>query len=55
VPVYGTSALVGRLALGSGVGLEAIALSLVGSLGFAALGVAFALKLFNRERLLYSA
>ncbi|HEY5596054.1 MAG TPA: ABC transporter permease [Candidatus Bipolaricaulota bacterium] len=55
VPVYGTSALVGKLALGSGLSLEAIALSLVGSLGFAALGVAFALKLFNRERLLYSA
>lgn len=54
IPIYGTSALVGKLALGGALGLPAILLSLLGSLACAAAGIAFALRLFNRERLLYS-
>lgn len=55
IPIYGTSAVVGGLALG-GIGLPANALlfSIVGSLAATVVGVIIALPLFNREKLLYS-
>ncbi len=55
VPIYGTSAVIGSLAVSGSAPLAQIALSVGGSLVGAAVGIAIALKLFNRERLLYSA
>ncbi|MEI2611427.1 MAG: ABC transporter permease [Candidatus Promineifilaceae bacterium] len=54
IPVYGTSAIVGKLAVGGLVPGLWILLSVVGSLAAAAIGIVIALRLFNRERLLYS-
>jgi len=54
IPIYGTSAVVGVLAVGGVVPANAILLSVVGSLAAAAVGAVLALQLFNRERLLYS-
>ena len=55
IPVYGTSAVIGSLAVGGTVAWQHIAFSVGGSLAAVLVGVFFALKLFNRERLLYSA
>lgn len=55
IPVYGSSAVIGSLAVGGEVAWQHVALSVGGSLVAALAGVFFALKLFNRERLLYSA
>jgi sodium transport system permease protein len=55
IPIYGTSAVVGTLAVGGVVPANAVLFTVVGSLVAAALGIALALKLFDRERLLYSA
>lgn len=54
VPIYGTSAVVGALAVGGVTPVMGIVLSIVGSLAAAALGIFLSLRLFNRERLLYS-
>lgn len=55
IPLYGTSALVGHLAVNGTLPLLPALLNVTGSLIAAAVGIFFALKLFNRERLLYSA
>lgn len=55
IPIYGTSAVVGVLAVGGVVPANAVLFSVVGSLLAAAVGLIFALQLFDRERLLYSA
>ncbi len=54
IPIYGTSALVGDLAVGGAIQINEVLLTFAGSLGASAIGIFFALKLFNRERLLYS-
>jgi hypothetical protein len=54
IPVYGTASVVGKLALGAGIPWDAIGLSIAGALTATVVGIFFALKLFNRERLLYS-
>lgn len=54
IPIYGTGAIVGALAAGSVLPSFAILFNVVGSLIGAAIGIVFALRLFNRERLLYS-
>ncbi len=55
IPIYGTSAVVGTLAVGGVVPANAVLFTVIGSLVAAAVGIAIALKLFDRERLLYSA
>ncbi len=54
IPVYGTSAIVGVLAQGGIIPANAVLFSVVGSLLATAVVVVVALRLFNRERLLYS-
>lgn len=54
IPIYGTSAVVGVLAVGGVIPANAVLLSVVGSVAAAVAGIVFALQLFNRERLLYS-
>ncbi|MBK9055434.1 MAG: ABC transporter permease [Chloroflexi bacterium] len=54
IPIYGTSAIVGKLAVGGAVPMMGVVLSVVGSLAAAAIGIIISLRLFNRERLLYS-
>ena len=54
IPIYGTSAVVGVLAVGGVIPTNAVLLSVVGSVAAAVAGIVFALQLFNRERLLYS-
>lgn len=54
IPVYGTAALVGALALGGVIPANAVLFSILGSLAATAVGVALAMPLFNRERLLYN-
>lgn len=55
LPVYGTSAVVGSLALAGPMPEHAVILSVAGSVAASAAGIALGLRLFNRERLLYSA
>jgi sodium transport system permease protein len=54
IPIYGTSAVVSTLATGGTLPPYAALLSIVGSLLAAFVCMIFALRLFNRERLLYS-
>jgi sodium transport system permease protein len=54
IPAYGTSAVVGVLALGGVIPANAVLFSIIGSLAAALAGVIVAMRLFNRERLLYS-
>ena len=54
VPIYGPSAVVSILATGGTMPDGAIILSTIGSLVAAMVCIVFALRLFNRERLLYS-
>jgi sodium transport system permease protein len=53
IPIYGSSALVSSMATGGIVPQFAWIFSVAGSLLAAAVGIAIALRLFNRERLLY--
>ncbi len=55
IPAYGTSAVVARLATSGRMPLDGLILSSLGCLLLAAIGVVIALRLFDRERLLYSA
>jgi sodium transport system permease protein len=55
VPVYGPSALVSALATGTQLPVLAFVYAVAGSLAAAAVGYMLALRVFNRERLLYSA
>jgi sodium transport system permease protein len=55
IPIYGPAAVVGTLALGGVMPDYAVLFSIVGSLIAAAVGFVIALRLFNRERLLYGA
>lgn len=54
IPIYGTSAVVGVLAQSGVIPANAILFSVVGSLVATAVVTLIALRLFNRERLLYS-
>lgn len=54
IPIYGTSAVVGVLAQSGIMPANAILFSVVGSLVATAVVTIIALRLFNRERLLYS-
>lgn len=54
IPGYGTSAVVGVLAQGGVIPANAVLFSVIGSLAGALVGVVIAMRLFNRERLLYS-
>ncbi len=54
IPVYGTSAVVGVLTLGGIVPANAVLFSIIGNVAGTAIGVIFAMQIFNRERLLYS-
>jgi sodium transport system permease protein len=53
IPVYGTAALVGKLATGAPVPELAFVLAIAGSLAASAVCVFIGLRVFNRERLLY--
>jgi sodium transport system permease protein len=55
IPIYGPAALVGSMATGAPVPAMAYVYAIVGSLVAAAIGVAVALRVFNRERILYGA
>ncbi len=55
IPIYGTSAVVGSLALAGPMPEHAVLLSMAGSFAASAVGIVLGLRLFNRERLLYSA
>ena len=54
IPVFGTSAVVGLLALGGVMPANAILFSVVGSAVATAVVIVVALQMFNREKLLYS-
>lgn len=54
IPIYGTSAIVGALAVGGVIPVMGIVLSVVGCVAAAILGIVISMRLFNRERLLYS-
>ncbi len=54
IPVFGTSAVVGLLALGGVMPANAVLFSVLGSLLATAVVVVIAMRMFNRERLLYS-
>lgn len=53
IPIYGPSALVGGLAVGTPIPAIAYVYAVVGSLLAAAICIPIALRVFNRERLLY--
>lgn len=53
IPIYGPSALVGSLAVGTPTPAMAFVYAVVGSLLAAAICIPIALRVFNRERLLY--
>ncbi|HEX8598992.1 MAG TPA: ABC transporter permease [Chloroflexia bacterium] len=53
IPIYGPSALVGGLAVGTPIPPMAYVYAVVGSLLAAAVCIPIALRVFNRERLLY--
>ncbi len=54
IPVYGTSAVVGSLALAGPMPEHAVLFSVAGSAAASAAGIILGLWMFNRERLLYS-
>jgi sodium transport system permease protein len=54
IPIYGTSAIVGALAQGGILPANALLFSVVGSVVATLVVTAVALRIFNRERLLYS-
>ena len=54
VPVYGTAAIVSAFAIGSTIPTSSIILAAAGSLVAAVVAIVLALRMFNRERLLYS-
>ncbi len=54
IPVFGTSAVVGSLALGGVMPANAILFSVLGSAVATAVIIVVALQIFNREKLLYS-
>jgi sodium transport system permease protein len=54
IPFYGTAAVVGQLAVAGTVSAALVIISTVGNLIAATFGTIAALRLFNRERLLYS-
>lgn len=54
LPVYGTSAVVSVLTLGGIVPANAILFSIIGNVVATVIGIGLAMKIFNRERLLYS-
>jgi ABC-type Na+ efflux pump permease subunit len=54
IPFYGTSAVVGKLAVAGTASAVFVVASVVGNLVTAVIGSLVALRLFNRERLLYS-
>lgn len=54
IPIYGTSAIVGALAVGGVIPLMGVVLSVVGCVAAAIIGIVISMRLFNRERLLYS-
>jgi sodium transport system permease protein len=53
IPIYGSCAVIGRLASGAVVPAGAVALSIAGSLIAAVIGFMIAVILFDRERMLY--
>lgn len=55
IPVYGSSAVIGKLAAGGVLPENAVLFAVLGSLIAAAAGFGLALRLFNRERVLYKA
>jgi sodium transport system permease protein len=55
IPIYGAAAVVGAMAIAGVMPANAVLFSILGSLVAAAVGFVIALRLFNRERLLYSA
>lgn len=54
LPIYGTSAVVSVLTLGGIVPANAILFSIIGNVVATVIGIGLAMKIFNRERLLYS-
>lgn len=54
IPFYGTAAVVGQLAVAGTASVVFVIASIIGNLLMAAAGTVAALRLFNRERLLYS-
>lgn len=54
IPVYGTAALISVLAIGGIIPTYAVLFSVIGSVGAAVVGIGVGLRIFNRERLLYS-
>lgn len=54
IPIYGTAAVVGKVAISSTFPMVGLVLSVVGCLLASVIGIVFALQMFNRERLLYS-
>jgi sodium transport system permease protein len=54
IPFYGTAAVVGQLAVAGTASAVIVIGSIMGNLVAAAIGTLVALRLFNRERLLYS-
>lgn len=55
IPVYGSSAVIGNLAAGGVLPENAVLFAVLGSLIAAGVGFMLALRIFNRERVLYSA
>ena len=55
IPIYGTAATVAAFAVGGTIPAGAVLYSVMGSLLAAGVAILIALRLFNRERLLYSA
>jgi sodium transport system permease protein len=53
IPVYGPAALVGSMATGAAIPVLGYVYSVLGSLAAAAIGIVIALRVFDRERLLY--
>ncbi|MCB9008172.1 MAG: ABC transporter permease [Ardenticatenaceae bacterium] len=54
LPVYGTSAVVSALTLGGIIPANAVIFSIIGNIVATAVGIVIAMRIFNRERLLYS-
>jgi len=54
IPIYGPAAVVAKMAVGGTLPDNAILFGIIGSLLAASVGIVIALRLFNRERLLYS-
>jgi sodium transport system permease protein len=55
IPVYGPAALVGQMTINGGIlDISALMVAIIGSLGAAVVAFVIAMRLFNRERLLYA-